>query len=462
MKKKNDKIEKNSPIYSRILISEAKAYPIEQRSVKFYNPNAFAVDLTGWYLQRKTQNSDSWSSLVSSVKFQNKTIMPAGYFIISRSDVLADIFVDDLTITENNSLALKSPDGEISDIAYTPPEIITSAGGGGGGGSAPNAYPKVLISEVQFAGQTDEKQEFVELYNPSNTDVNLTDWYLQRKTSGGSSWSTYVSNNLFSGKTIPANGYFLIARSGYYAELADISTDNAITDNNSFALKNPNGDISDKLGFGAALDFELLATVSPSLGQSIGRKFSEGGTEQDTDNNLADFEIQTPTPKTQNETYAEPPPVPPDEKDIPTGGSIIINDNALYTNNRNVNLAILPPDNFSGVIEMRIANGSHYYDWESYVALKSWELPATNGLKTVRVKFRDDAGHETIAGISDTITLDTLPPIITLIGEPTLNLNMGDAYNELGATVSDSLDPFVLVSIGGDLVSTTSPSLLSI
>ena len=45
------------------------------------------------------------------------------------------------------------------------------------------SYPKILISEVQVAGISDDKQEFIELYNPNNTDVDLTGWYLQRKDS---------------------------------------------------------------------------------------------------------------------------------------------------------------------------------------------------------------------------------------------------------------------------------------
>ena len=164
-------------------------------------------------------------------------------------------------------------------------------------------YQKILISEVQLAGIGDDKQEFVELYNPNNIDVDLTDWYLQRKTAGSSEWSTYVSNNLFSNKKISANGYFLIARVGYYLDLADIFTDNPITNDNSFALKNPNGDISDKLGFGNASEPELIATINPLDGQSIGRKLSN----QDTDNNLNDFELQSLTPKSKNVKYISPP-----------------------------------------------------------------------------------------------------------------------------------------------------------
>lgn len=175
------------------------------------------------------------------------------------------------------------------------------------GGSAPApSYLKIMISEVKAAGLDDEKNEFVELYNPNNIYVDLTGWYLQKKTATGEDWSTFASKKLFDGKTILAGDYFLISREGYFAGTADVFTTSAITEDNSFALKNPNGEITDKLGFGNAKDPELLAAVNPGPGQSIGRKVLGNGEEWDTDNNLNDFELQDPTPRFKNRTYIAP------------------------------------------------------------------------------------------------------------------------------------------------------------
>ena len=484
-------IDEAKPVFAKILISEVQvAGPSDEKQefVELYNPNSNDVDLTGWYLQRKTKNSQDYLTFASNKLFLGKKIFANGHFLICREGYnfngLCDIFTEN-PLTESNSLVLKNPNREISDEFLTiAPSVAIVGGGGGGGGSAPIVYPKILISEVQVASQTDEKQEFVELYNPNNADVNLTNWYLQRKTSGSSNWSTYASKTLFSEKIITANSYFLIARTGYFAELADISTDNAITDSNSFAFKDPSGEISDKLGFGSASDFELLATVSPSLGQSIGRKVLTDGIEQDTDNNSTDFELNEPTPKSQNIIYIEPPAtellsiaiiipankliynigdildisglvvtgtysdgsiifetitldnvtgfdssvfaegqiltitvngqtiiytidVNETEDTTPPTGTIIINNGAEYTNNRNVFLTISATDDLSEVVEIKIANSSFYHDWEPYTTSKDWVLPATNGVKTVRIKFKDSAGNETAVGIPDTIILDT-------------------------------------------------------
>ncbi len=119
---------------------------------------------------------------------------------------------------------------------------------------ARTVFERILISEVQIASPTSEKEEFVKLYNPNNEDVDLTDWYLQRKTKDGQDYSTFVSNNLFLGKKITANGYFLICREGYYFNgLCNIFTENPLTEGNSLVLKNPNREISD----------EFLTVTSP-------------------------------------------------------------------------------------------------------------------------------------------------------------------------------------------------------
>jgi len=197
-------------------------------------------------------------------------------------------------------------DDEAEDEEKIDDETISETGGSYSGNGSSTTYPKILISEVQVASSTDEKSEFIELYNPNNADVDLTGWYLQRKTASAQSYSTYASNTLFSGLKISAKGYFLIARKGYFAKIADISVDNPITKNNSFVLKNPGGDVSDKLGFGEAKDYENFVAKNPGNGQTIGRKVA-GETEQDTEDNSADFELQTPTPKAQNMTYVQEP-----------------------------------------------------------------------------------------------------------------------------------------------------------
>ncbi|MBX4200977.1 lamin tail domain-containing protein [Candidatus Parcubacteria bacterium] len=166
-------------------------------------------------------------------------------------------------------------------------------------------YLQVLISEVQIAGTGDAKQEFVELYNPNAGDVDLTDWYIQRKSASGKSFLIYATASLFEGKEIPAHGYFVIARKGYFPGTQDIEVDNSLTEDNALFLKNPEGDVIDKVGWGRSADFSGVPAKNPPAGQSIGRTF-DGTQEADSGNNVLDFVINVPTPKTQNIVYVPP------------------------------------------------------------------------------------------------------------------------------------------------------------
>ncbi len=117
-------------------------------------------------------------------------------------------------------------------------------------------------------------------------------------------------------------------------------------------------------------------------------------------------------------------------------GTITINDGAAYTNNRDVVLTLSATDDLSEVTEMRVANGSSYQGWEPYAVSKNWTLSEGDGSKTVRVKFKDQAGDETSPGIPAYITLDVAPPTgsisnasgsLTNDATPTLNLTISDS-----------------------------------
>jgi len=185
---------------------------------------------------------------------------------------------------------------------------VTSTGtSGGGGGSVPIVYSKILISEVQISPI---EQRFIELYNPNSVDITMTGWYLQRKTKSASMddlWSSCVSSPNFAGKIIGSNDYFMISRDSYYVGSNDIFTILSITPDNSFAFKNPNREISDKVGFGLAQDFETASFLTnPEDGQSIGRVFDgERQTYKDTDDNSVDFKLSTPTPGKENEILTQ-------------------------------------------------------------------------------------------------------------------------------------------------------------
>ncbi len=173
-------------------------------------------------------------------------------------------------------------------------------GGGGGGGTsivAPVVYPKLLISEIQLASASSSKDEFIELYNPNTQAVDLTDWYVQKKTKTASDFSTFAPKDLFAGRSIPAGGFIVITHSSSSIN-ASIISDYGIAPDNAFVIKNPNGEISDTVGMGEANTCEGICAPNPADDESIHRKkATDVSGFQDTQNNKDDFEISTcPSP----------------------------------------------------------------------------------------------------------------------------------------------------------------------
>jgi hypothetical protein len=562
-------INKNKPNYFQILISEVQIAGQDddkQEFVELYNPNSEAISLTGWYLQRKTKTAQDFATYVPSNLFAGKIIYPKSYFLIAREGSFFANYADILTnnpLTEDNSLVLKNPNKETSDllgfglanwflqapaenptngktigrkwlelekteqdtgsnnfdfeiqlstpkqqnIKYIVP-IILPPSSGGGGGSGEIIYDKIIISEVKIAEKTGDKNVFIELYNQNNKEVDLTGWYIFRNN------TSFITKTMFEGKKIPSNGYFLISKAeSLWQDLSDLQFEGTLNEDDNISLKNPKGDPVDSVGW---------SKITENL--TWGRK-----------DNIGDFELQNPTPKSQNITFVEPPiveipkdktppevvfgllsaiqtnlsfpisfeitdllgtvtpsgvnsyifrwndldpaaaenwhedlsaevdghpmsiqlikqsetipvvdgktyyfqvkakdnegnwseflpiepiftkielpPPPPIIDNTPPTGTIIINDGAEYTNTRNVVLTLSAVDDLSEVVEMKIANSSSYHDWEPYATTKDWILSASgDGIKTVRVKFKDSAGNETAVGIADTIILDTSTP----------------------------------------------------
>ena len=155
---------------------------------------------------------------------------------------------------------------------------------------------KILINEIQIAGQTVD-DEFIELYNPNEIPINLSGYVLKKKSNTGVE-STLVTSSRFENKIIPAKGFLLLAREGYYqgSTLPDIFWPKSywLASDNTVIFYDPSGKIIDKVGWGNAADFESQPfPQNPGKNQSLERiNF------QDTDNNAKDFQLQlTPSPQ---------------------------------------------------------------------------------------------------------------------------------------------------------------------
>src|SRR3989344_3939851 len=108
----------------------------------------------------------------------------------------------------------------------------------------------VVISEIQISGGSDADDEFVELYNPTDSSFDLTGWRLNKTNSGGSAQNLVASMT----GSIPAHGYFLVANPDDYGVVAEdltySATTSAITSNSTVNLYSDSGTtLIDRVGF---------------------------------------------------------------------------------------------------------------------------------------------------------------------------------------------------------------------
>ena len=97
------------------------------------------------------------------------------------------------------------------------------------------------------------------------------------------------------------------------------------------------------------------------------------------------------------------------------------------------------------------------------------DIVDTNNVGTYVVTYNvSDAANNSAAEVTRTINVsevqDTTPPVITLNGSSTINLNVGDNYSEQGATATDNVDGDISANIiiGGDTVDTNTAGTYSV
>jgi len=192
----------------------------------------------------------------------------------------------------------------------------------------------VVISEVYGGGGNTGatfKNDFIELYNPTNADVSLAGWSVQYASATGTSWQTTALTG-----TIKAKGFYLVQQAQGAGGTVNLPTPDAtgaipmaagggkvLLANITTAqtgIKPTGAQIIDFVGFSTATAFEGTgAAPTPSASVSVERKASAastaaslatGGAEEfagngyDSDDNSADFVAQVPTP--QNSSITEP------------------------------------------------------------------------------------------------------------------------------------------------------------
>ncbi|NVI98919.1 lamin tail domain-containing protein [Myxococcus sp. AM009] len=243
-----------------------------------------------------------------------------------------------VTVTAN-SLSAKfdftagSEGGEGQLVAALNGSSIAAAVQVSGGGSSTG---HVVISEIAPQGPGGAGDEFVELYNPTSSPVDLSGWKLQYKSATGT--SGYTGNySLPDGSIIAPRGYFLVGAGAYSGSGA---TGRDVSWGTIFAMGAAGGHVRigypelegsdpidsvlvvDTVGYGstanqpegnripasapAAGSFERKASATSTVESMTTGADALLGNGHDSDDNAADFIIR-PTRQPQNTSSAAEP-----------------------------------------------------------------------------------------------------------------------------------------------------------
>ncbi|WP_223592998.1 Ig-like domain-containing protein [Neobacillus bataviensis] len=188
--------------------------------------------------------------------------------------------------------------------------VISQYFGGGGNSGAPY------------------KNDFIELYNPTNEDIVLDNWSVQYASTSGTSWQVTPLKG-----TIKAHGYYLIgegAGAGNGVDLPAVDASGALAmsgtgakialfkDKTTAASGTKPDDTVDFVGMGSANAYEgLAATKAPSNTTSVQRRpyanvdpSPSKGNAWDTDDNAADFYVGPVAAPRNTASPTEEPMVP--------------------------------------------------------------------------------------------------------------------------------------------------------
>ena len=166
-----------------------------------------------------------------------------------------------------------------------------------------------VISEVYGGGGNKGAaftKDFIELYNPTSADLDLTGWSVEYLSASGNSGGKHELSG-----SLPAGGYFLIQEGGGDTGEPLPSPDaegnlSLSGSKGSVKLYDASGAEVDIVGYGEASLSE--GSPAPTLNNSTSAQRDAEGT--DTDDNAADFSAAAPTPKSAGGAAPQPDPDP--------------------------------------------------------------------------------------------------------------------------------------------------------
>ena len=155
----------------------------------------------------------------------------------------------------------------------------------------------VVVNEVQVEGTTAAFDEFVELHNPTPCAVAVGQWKVEYRSRSGA--APTVVHQFSAGATLAAGSYFVLAGVSFGGPKDAVVTQGLDPGGAQIGLLDAAGKLVDGVGYGLSTSgpfVEASPAASPPGGTSIARR-ARGA---DTNNNNADFQVGTSSPRAAN------------------------------------------------------------------------------------------------------------------------------------------------------------------
>lgn len=154
---------------------------------------------------------------------------------------------------------------------------------------------QILITEVQTGSSNSASEEFIEIYNTTNQDIDISGWSVYYKSATGTSWGKKAVIDLET--KIQADDFWVFA--------ANIAGDTQLTSGLSqsggnLQIRDTQGNVIDQFGWGGGNAALNVAASEAEPGQSMYRLYDfVSSTMANTEHNFNDFDITNiPTPGT--------------------------------------------------------------------------------------------------------------------------------------------------------------------
>ena len=329
--------------------------------------------------------------------------------------------------------------------AKTATLTVTSSGGGTASVSlSGNGASPIVISEIRLRGPAGGNDEFVEIYNNSDTVVDISGWKLMGSSNTA---PTGVRATVGAGVLLAGRSHYLfvnIAANGYSgAVLANKTYTTGFGDNGGVALTLSDNTIVDQVGVatintayreGTPIATQLTTNTDRSYERKPG---SLAVTLQDTDDNSADFQLTMPSNPQDTILAASPPAV-----DFGSIAQLTTHtQNVMVTNSLTATLTLESPI-VGGADAADFAAGS-----PATAALAAGETTtitvtvhsSTTGLKNATLSITSSGGAVDVP-LTATITADTTVPVLTLPADITLEATSAATAVTYSAIAIDPID----------------------